>query len=345
MKIFISWSGERSRAVAEILRTWLKDILQMVDPWVSSEDIRMGARWSFEVAQKLEEACFGILCLTRENLSEPWLLFEAGALAKTLDKALVCPLLIDLKPSELNGPLVQFQAARAVESDMRNLVHSINKALDEASLPAEQIDRVFRKWWPELEEALGKVQGLRQPTPTLRSDRELLEEILDRVRHTISFADPGWKSPRWMDKLDEFSRGLFEGSDIEALIPQLEALGIDGDPNSSAWNGDMVGEGSNVLDGRWASRWEGGTASGKWVTGVGQLQCYGEYVYVITHDPVADCLIATRRISKDRLAGRYINLADPREILAWVGRIVTPERIDGLWTQGRWDLRRTNDNT
>jgi hypothetical protein len=68
---FISWSGERSRAVAENLHMWLKDVMHKVDPWLSTADISVGARWNVEVARKLEEARFGILCLTKENLREP----------------------------------------------------------------------------------------------------------------------------------------------------------------------------------------------------------------------------------------------------------------------------------
>jgi hypothetical protein len=91
MKVFISWSGERSRAVAEALWEWLPNVIQTVNPWVSLADIEKGARWSTEIASQLETCCVGLICLTPENLSAPWLLFEAGAISKTLDKAFVCP--------------------------------------------------------------------------------------------------------------------------------------------------------------------------------------------------------------------------------------------------------------
>jgi TIR domain len=94
MDVFISWSGERSKYVAECLRVWFKQVIQMVKPWMSSEDILAGARWNGEIARHLSETKFGVICVTPENLvSAPWLTFEAGAIAKTIDERIfVCPL-------------------------------------------------------------------------------------------------------------------------------------------------------------------------------------------------------------------------------------------------------------
>ena len=86
MKVFISWSGERSRSIAEALREWLPDVIQAVKPWLSAEDIDKGARWSSDLAHELEDAHVGVICLTPENLEEPWIHFEAGALSKTTRK-------------------------------------------------------------------------------------------------------------------------------------------------------------------------------------------------------------------------------------------------------------------
>ena len=96
MKIFVSWSGERSHGVAEALRNWLPHVIQGLQPWLSSNDIDKGARWATDIASHLEESRVGIICLTPENIDSAWILFEAGALSKTVNQTFVCPYLVDL---------------------------------------------------------------------------------------------------------------------------------------------------------------------------------------------------------------------------------------------------------
>src|SRR5580704_6319798 len=112
MKVFISWSGDASRAIADSLRKWLPGVLQAVRPYFSPDDITKGARWEGEISKELAASRIGLLILTSENIEAPWLLFEAGALAKNLEKSKVCPLLFGVEPTDVKGPLVQFQAAK-----------------------------------------------------------------------------------------------------------------------------------------------------------------------------------------------------------------------------------------
>lgn len=93
-KVFISWSGELSRQLAEAVRNWLPGVLQYVKPYFTPDDIEKGTKWSTETIKELEESEIGILCLTRDNLNKPWILFEAGALSKNFGKAKVCTLLL-----------------------------------------------------------------------------------------------------------------------------------------------------------------------------------------------------------------------------------------------------------
>lgn len=181
MKVFISWSGEASRLVAQALREWLPQIIQAVKPWLSEKDINKGARWHSDLAKNLEETSVGIFCLTKENLTAPWILFEAGAVSKKVEESFVCTYLIGLTHGDVTEPLSQFQATIAnKKEDTRKLLMTINQALKENALKEDQLNKAFEKWWPDLEE---KLKSKPFPKPESKRDtRELLEEILSIVR-------------------------------------------------------------------------------------------------------------------------------------------------------------------
>lgn len=108
-KVFISWSGDLSRKLAESLRRWLPGVLQFVKPYFTPEDIEKGTRWGSDILKELESSEVGILCLTKTNTESPWMLFEAGALSKTLEKSKVCTALFGIETTDLTGPLTIFQ--------------------------------------------------------------------------------------------------------------------------------------------------------------------------------------------------------------------------------------------
>ena len=157
MKVFISWSGEHSNKIAEVLKKWLKHVIQSVEPFVSSEDISKGARWSSNIAKELQNTNFGILCVTKDNFQQPWLLFEAGALSKTIDTSYVVPLLFNLEPSDLSdSPLLQFQAATFSKDEIKKLIDAINNA-SENKLDAHELEEAFNVWYPQLENSLKNI--------------------------------------------------------------------------------------------------------------------------------------------------------------------------------------------
>jgi len=90
MKVFISWSGRRSNAAANLLKEWLPNVMQAIDPWMSDRDIDRGALWFSQIAETLSDTTNGIVVLTSENINKPWILFEAGALAKGRECFLNC---------------------------------------------------------------------------------------------------------------------------------------------------------------------------------------------------------------------------------------------------------------
>lgn len=189
MKIFISWSGAESHKVACILRDWLPSVIQSVTPYVSSEDIDKGARWSTDIAKELEDSGYGIICVTPSNLAAPWINFEAGALSKKVDKAYVTPFLFRVKRSEVSGPLLQFQSTVAEKDDVIKMLRSVNGRIPEAErLKDMQLAKAFEVWWPQLEAELSKIPlpppppQSSPPQPTTKEQSDILEEILDLVR-------------------------------------------------------------------------------------------------------------------------------------------------------------------
>lgn len=188
MKVFISWSGSVSWRVAVVFRDWLPSVIQSVEPYVSSEDIDKGARWSTDIAKELENSTFGILCVTKENLEAPWLSFEAGALSKTMEKSFVTPFLFDIKRSEVQGPILQFQSTIFQKDDIKKMVQTINKASGEAGIAEQRLDKSFDVWYPTLEKDLLSIRDSstnateEQEVEEADNTSEILEEILELSR-------------------------------------------------------------------------------------------------------------------------------------------------------------------
>jgi len=186
-KVFISWSGELSRKLGESLRNWLPAALQYVKPYFSPDDIEKGAKWNSEIAKELETSDVGVILLTPDNTEKPWIIFESGALSKSMDKSRVCTLLFDLDPAEVKGPLTSFQATKFVREDFKRLVYTINNTAGEAKLDASVLDSVFEMWWPRLEAQVNEIlkthdKGAKRER---RPERDILEEILNLTRMNV----------------------------------------------------------------------------------------------------------------------------------------------------------------
>lgn len=222
MEVFISWSGPRSEKVAEALRDWLPSVIQSVEPFMSAADIDKGSRWSNDIAERLRSTQFGLICLTPENLTAPWLLFEAGALSKSIESSRVVPYLYGLPLAQLEGPLAQFQAALANKSSTLEVVQSINSALEGNSLDPARLLRAFDNWWSDLETALDNIPEATVEAPPTRTDRDILEEIL-HISRQLSIQLGSHTSRQNMPSVEPFEEALrnlrFEASRSETGGP------------------------------------------------------------------------------------------------------------------------------
>ncbi len=147
---------------------------------MSGEDIEPGEAWLAKIEEELGASDVGILCLSPQNLTAPWLLFEAGFLRKAATKSRVVPFLHGITPANIGQPIGSLQACEATEEGTRKLVEMLNKNRTprvEDALLAQQ----FTLWWPQLRDELGAIPAPGGGPPQ-RPEREILEEILQTAR-------------------------------------------------------------------------------------------------------------------------------------------------------------------
>lgn len=230
MKIFISWSGKRSKAMAIGLKEWIPLVLQYANPWVSDKDIGAGDRWAQAIAGELESSNFGILCITPENLRSEWILFEAGALSKSMLDAKVIPLLFDLELSDLSGPLSQFQAQKVDQSGLLDVVKSIN-AVSELKASDGVIAQLVPALWPQLEKMLASIPDKEPTEKHMRPQTEILEDLVTQVRGLSTRVREF--DPEVMDREYRYMGGRFRDMDVRLLNELLHLLPASSDFDAS----------------------------------------------------------------------------------------------------------------
>lgn len=184
MKVFMSWSGEHSKAVAELIHEWIGCVLQAVEPWMSTEGLDHGGIWFTDIIKELGDTSTGIICLTQENKAAPWILFEAGLLLKGLTKNKVCVFLVDLKTTDVGQPLSNFNHTPPNKEGVQKLIATLNKDLPKP-LDAAHLNKMFEKFWPDFESKLAEILQRTPHTAKVeaREERALLEEILQNTRN------------------------------------------------------------------------------------------------------------------------------------------------------------------
>ena len=229
MKIFLSWSGRRSREMALALRDWLPLVLHYAEPWMSEVDIPAGNRWLPEVGLELENSTFGIICLTSENLSAPWLLFEAGAITKSFPAGAVCPLLLGVDFSEIPGPLTQFQAKKLQRSGINSLVTAINTRAETQKIPDPRLTELINLAWPRLERDIRAISSPISEAPAPRHMVDVLEDLVSSNRR-LEFR---------LDRIEKLNEGLQRG--IGALrVADVQSQGSGAVPASLPIGSELI---------------------------------------------------------------------------------------------------------
>jgi hypothetical protein len=155
-KIFLGWSGSRSRAIAEVVRAFIEALVPQATIFFSPSDIDKGSKWRGAVAQELQDCDVGVWCLTKRSLKSTWVPFEAGAISKATAPGRVCPILFGISPTSLPSPLSDFHATEFNKSDLWRFIKDLTELL-KTDLDTERLHGVFDGLWGGLERQVAAV--------------------------------------------------------------------------------------------------------------------------------------------------------------------------------------------
>jgi hypothetical protein len=177
MSVFICWSGGRSHAIANALKTLLLQTLRLKknDVFIS-DSIEKGANWFNAIERELERAEAGVVCLTAENLTNPWLHFEAGALGNRLARLpksvpqerrrssgsdasrRLFTLLHGVTGAELKGPLSAYQSTLTTKQDVDEMMLALARVLDRPATATKKARSIVTgDRWQRFERKIGHV--------------------------------------------------------------------------------------------------------------------------------------------------------------------------------------------
>jgi hypothetical protein len=157
--LFLSWSGERSRIAAEAFSDWITKEQSRARPWISTKDMSPGKPWFSEIASRLKLKV-GVVFVTPENSSSPWLNFETGAIFNNIGKDRRTFVMLVRFPREglsANHPLAQLQSVRADEAGCRSIYVDMAEALTGEKQDDRILNNAFTACWPRLRDGLAKV--------------------------------------------------------------------------------------------------------------------------------------------------------------------------------------------
>lgn len=152
--VFLSWSGNKSKDMAQIFSYYLPYILQGRTCFFSPDEIPKGVGWYQYIGEALKNAECGIVFLTRDNISNPWILFEGGGL---FSKGRVNVLLCDMGKEDANNHIwANINLTSVDEAEVYKMIQSLY-ASTRLEFSEDVLKANFNRYWPTMKEAFDKV--------------------------------------------------------------------------------------------------------------------------------------------------------------------------------------------
>lgn len=159
-------------------------------------------------------------------MREPWLNFEAGAMAVRLTKTSVIPILLDLTFSQLVQPIAQFQAIRYDDAEkFRRTLGVLNAQRGADRIKSETLDIVFEARWPSFQDDVSAIiaaNATPEDEKSLPDEADKIDEILATLRGLASSGSAlpggGLRATGWKHNELQISADFIRKS-IRSVIP------------------------------------------------------------------------------------------------------------------------------
>lgn len=176
MKIYMAWSGKRSKDLAYELGKLLGTILESIEPWQSLVDIAAGENWATEVKGRIQSSEYAIFCVTLENSRAGWMQFELGTVFNQLQEHKIIPYLFDLDTRDLVGPIRYFQVVKDTKEGTFRLLRQLNESLPRPRME-NQLQKTFDALWPKFESRLSEIKQIHENHIEKPDQNEIQREL------------------------------------------------------------------------------------------------------------------------------------------------------------------------
>lgn len=174
MRIFISWSKNKSKQLAELTKQFICDTLDNNIDIFFSPKMYKGTCVDFEIHQNLLNCDKCIVCITADNFKNPWLMYESGVVygsnySTNKKSGIVIPILFEYIPdwsSWVDKPLNRYVpiSIQSTNNDFNNskieFQRFFNELAEESNSKIKNFNRNWNSYINAVQEILQKEQQI-----------------------------------------------------------------------------------------------------------------------------------------------------------------------------------------
>ena len=173
--------------------------------------------WRKVLAEACQEADFGIVCLTRDNIYNPWIHFEAGAIFRDFDKPRVIPVV--LGQEKVQQPFSDLQVCQA---DRDGIFRVLERMAEATPDKLARCRKLHERFWEDLERSFERaMEEIVKNPPPPPPQKEILQEVLGHVRELSKRLDMDTS-----DLSNKAIQGLLESveKDTAQLLSRMDTV-------------------------------------------------------------------------------------------------------------------------